>query len=118
MNFLEYFYDQIEKVVKPTKALYYQPTELIFLLIVKDYFYKKIDLHFLASGATQLYFQLNKPSFFDSNPSAQKLGNILSEISEIEYYFEKNKEKYELFLGKLKEYYEENKKLLNTLNAK
>lgn len=116
MNFLEYFYDQIEKVVKPTKTLYYRPTQLIFLLIIRDYLDKKIDLNYLASGATQLYFQLNKPSFFDNN-SAQELGNLLADISEIQYYFEQGDKRYNSFLEKLKEYYEENKNLLKSINV-
>ncbi len=113
MNFLEYFYSHLEKVIKSKKILYYQPTQLIFLLVVKDYLEEKIEKNFVASAATQLYYQLNKPSAFDSNPITQELGNILSEISELDYYAKKDEKKFKRASQKIKDYFDKHKELLN-----
>lgn len=113
MNFLEYFYNHLEKVIKSTKVLYYQPTQLIFLLVIKDYLEGEIDSNFVASAAAQLYYQLNKPSLFDNNFVAQELGNILSEVSELDYFDKKDKKKFKIASQKLKDYFDKYKELLN-----
>lgn len=118
MKFLEYFYDQLEKTVKPTKALYYKPTQLIFLLVLKDYLEEKISVNYFTSAATQLYYQLNNPSDFSSNSTAQELGSALEDASEIEYYQknanknESTKKMYAAMIKNLKEYFDKYKHLL------
>lgn len=121
MNFSEYFYDQLKIVLKSSKQFSHTEVRLVFLAVLKDFLDKKITTNFLSSASAQLYYELNKPSDFNSNNTSQSLGNALDDAEELEYYQE-NKDKnesdkkmYEGILKNLKEYFKENKDLLKPI---
>lgn len=90
--FLGYIYDTLTE----TKGvLTYDLTLKIFLRVLKDYFDKIVDVHTLSNVATALYFDFNKPSSFDINPAYGQLGNLLREVSDLEW-LSKNKSEGEI----------------------
>lgn len=119
MEFLEYFYEQLAMVLKTSKLLGYEQVKTIFLIALDDFFNNKISIHFLSSVAAQLYYELKKPNDFYSNSEWQKLGSALDDAEELEYYQKHQNENqmYERRLKHLKEYYQENKKILEDLNV-
>lgn len=117
----EMIYSYFKKVVLSNANLSYEQTKEIFLMGLKDYFNKIIEAEKLATLATELYYELNKPSDFFQNPQLNELGKALEAASEIDYYY-KNKEKhkttgkmYNKYENSLKKYYEKNKNSLKQL---
>lgn len=74
------------KACSSAGGLNYDVSKRIFIIALEDYFSGKINTNFLASVATNLYYELNSPKDFYNSPQAQKLGNALMDASEIDYY--------------------------------
>ena len=110
----EKVYKLLKKITPPVSE---KDMKMIFLEALGDYYKKKIDLTYLATLATELYYELNKPSDFDVNPQMQKLGNVLSIATEIDYYHKQSSKDpkmgkmYDTQIRVLREFYNENKHL-------
>lgn len=78
VNFTRYFYGLlVEPVLKRNKSLSIEQARLVFVKSLDDYFQERISTNYLASVATQLYYQLLKPSDYYLNPVSHELGKVL-----------------------------------------
>ena len=111
--YFETFLNYISKaILNKHLILNFKSTQYIFLLSLNDYFDKKIDINTFSSISTSLYYDFNRPSSFDNNPSLSALGNLLSSASDLEWLMKnKSKKETEEILVKLKKYYEDSKSL-------
>lgn len=82
----------------------------IFIASLRDYFNEKLELEDLSYIATQLYFEIGNPRWFDNMDL--ELGRRLYWAGESDYYKRKNKKRYQKIIEDLKNYYESNKEIL------
>ena len=118
-KFQEFFLTYLLEILTEKKdKLTIDETKKIFLFSLRDYFNKKIDISIISSVATQLFYQLNKPTNLYKTTVGHKLGNVLDSASELDYYSKNkknNKHNQKLYLlttKELKSYYLENKHLI------
>jgi nucleoid-associated protein YejK len=111
----EVLYAYFKKVVFLSKGLSFEDSKKVLLEALKDYLEGTISERDLAIVATELYYELNKPSDFNKNPRMNELGRALSSATEIDYYSKqrkkdpKMKDMYDAQMAALKEFYEKNK---------
>jgi hypothetical protein len=90
----------------------------IFLKCLEDFFQDKIKESDLSAVAGDLYYVLNNPKDFDTNPRMERLGRVLFDATELAYYHKNahrdivKKQIYKGQLKSLKDFFEENKGLI------
>ncbi|MCL4352894.1 hypothetical protein M1615_00255 [Patescibacteria group bacterium] len=102
---LETFCEYLIETLLKSKSLTLPQIKEIFLKALKDYFEGNISLGFLQDIACTLYYELKPIYEIDID---RELGKALSEATEIEYYQEKEPEKYKTALEILKDYFQKN----------
>ncbi len=75
----------------------------IFEKAAKDYFSKKISLDFLIGIATQLYFELLKPSDYTGGV----FHNLIEKTADLDFYIEESKKGDKEAKRYIKEYFSE-----------
>lgn len=115
---LEIFYLYLSDTLHASKSLTEKDTKEIFLKAIRDYFDNDIDLSTLGVVAGQLLYTLKSPDEIDSFGD-EPFAEALEAASDISFYYEymyknknHNRKMYESYSKKIKNYYEENKKLI------
>jgi len=101
-KYLGYYVTSPEKLTK-------SEARLIFINIVKDYLDNKTSIDDLSFLATQLYYEIKKPSWFLFDRDFE---NALSEASEASWYNWKVRPKLDKVNKLLKKYYRNNQSIL------
>jgi len=90
-NFAEYFYNYLKPELKKSKCLDFDGVKFILLKSINDYFNKKINTNFLSSVATEIYYEIFRPSDFFTNPLSHELGKMLDYLTDLSYQEEQSK---------------------------
>jgi|DewCreStandDraft_4_1066084.scaffolds.fasta_scaffold01565_4 hypothetical protein len=102
------------------KALFVPNVRLVFLLAINDFKKGKISLDQLSTIADYLYYADNKWSPWEIDLSDKFLSSSLEDASELAYYNWRKKDpqsyaSYKLAFGRIEEYYEKNKQLIENM---
>jgi hypothetical protein len=76
---------------------------LVFLGVIKDYLNKKLKVDNLSYIATQIYYEIRKPSWFVAYDL--ELTKVLEDASEASWYNKKDKKELRQIKKRLEEYY-------------
>lgn len=86
---------------------------LIVLAAINDFFSNKLSANDLSYLATQIYFEIKKPNWFDNQDT--ELGSALLDANELSYLkWKKAEEQYKTTVKSLKGYLERKKSLLKS----